>query len=269
MAYEDTITVPTPEGVELDYPLAGYGSRFTAELIDVILRAFTLLGPAIVLSAIIAPGTPRVVALIAAAIVVWFGYDVAYEVRRGGQTPGKRLTGLSVVMVSGRPVRLGSSVTRTVLRVIDEWLSLTVVGTVAIFATRRNQRLGDMAAGTVVIRQRGATGSSLPSTAAEPAPTISSAAREPAPVDPGTSPPAPPRYGLDITGLTSAELSAIREFLLRRESLTPPSRQRVANALVASMADRVGGMPPGGFGAERLLETIVAVKDAGGDLGDG
>lgn len=269
MAYDDTITVPTSEGVELDYTLAGYGSRFTAELIDVILRVFTLLGPAVVLSAIIARGTPRVVALIAAAIVVWFGYDIAYEVRRGGQTPGKRLTGLSVVMVNGRPLRLGSSVTRTMLRLIDEWLSLTVAGTVAIMATRRNQRLGDLAAGTIVIRRSGATASSPPSTIAEPAPTLASTPTEPAPVDPGTAPPPPPRYGLDVAGLTPAELSAIREFLHRRESLTASSRQRVGNALAASMADKVGGMPPGGFGAERLLETIVAVKDSTGDPGDG
>ena len=140
-------------------------------------------------------------------------------------------------MAGGQPVGLGSSAVRTILRLIDEWLTLGIVGMVAIQFTSRNQRLGDLAAGTIVVRER---------TSAVVQPDNLALRSVPADVD--------------VTAITADELAAVRDFLARRKSLTADARSRVARALADRLADRVGGLPPGGLPPERLLETIVAAK---------
>ncbi len=238
MEYEDRITIPTPEGIELDYTLAGLGSRFVAELVDVLLR----LVPLGILTGVLvsAGGGPiAIVVLIIADFLAWFGYDIVFEVWGQGRTPGKRWNGLRVVMAGGQPVGLGSSAVRTLLRIVDIWLTLGIVGSVSIMATRRNQRLGDLAAGTIVVREQRAT------------------AGRPLAIDPGDA------WGrLDVTAVTPSELAAVRDFLARRDTLAREARPRVARALAERMAEKVGGLPPGGLPSERLLETIAAAKAA-------
>jgi uncharacterized RDD family membrane protein YckC len=235
--YEDTITIPTPEGIELEYTLAGVGSRFVAELVDVLLRLVAL-GILLVLIAVIGGGPWAVVVASIASFTAWFLYDVAFEVWGAGRTPGKRWSGLRVVMAGGQPIGLGSSAVRTLLRIVDQWGTLAIAGTISILATRRNQRLGDLAAGTIVIRERRAAVSEPPTTAATTA------------------------AGVDVTAVSPAELAAIRDFLARRDSLHGNARSRVAQALADRLSDKVGGLPPGGMSPERLLETIAAAKDA-------
>lgn len=236
MEYEDAITIPTPEGLELQYPLAGGGSRFAAELIDVLLRLVAL-GVLFGVLAALGAGSGATIVLIVASFLAWFAYDIVFEVWGAGRTPAKRWSGLRVVMAGGQPVGVGSSAVRTLLRLIDQWLTLGIVGMVAIQFTSRNQRLGDLAAGTIVVRER-----------------TSPAAQSP----PVELPPA--LADVDITAITAPELAAVRDFLARRESLTKDARPRVAQALSERLADKVGGLPPGGLPPERLLETIVAAK---------
>ncbi len=236
MEYEDAITIPTPEGLELRYALAGGGSRFAAELIDILLRV-VVLGVLFGVLAALGGGSGATIAIIVASFLAWFGYDIVFEVWGAGRTPAKRWSGLRVVMAGGQPVGLGSSAVRTILRLIDEWLTLGIVGMVAIQFTSRNQRLGDLAAGTIVVRER---------TSAVVQPDNLALRSIPADVD--------------VTAITADELAAVRDFLARRESLTKEARPRVAQALADRLADRVGGLPPGGLPPERLLETIVAAK---------
>ncbi len=238
MEYEDTITVATPEGIEVQYTLAGLGSRFIAELVDVLLRLI-LLGVVIGLSAALGGGPWAIVVLSIASFLAWFAYDVIFEVWGAGRTPGKRWSGLRVVMAEGQPVGLGSSATRTLLRIVDQWGTITIAGSAAILLTKRNQRLGDLAGGTIVIRERQAT-------VAQPA----------------ASTPDHSGSGVDVTGVTASDLAAVREFLARRDSLTAQARPRVAQALADQLIVKVGGLPPGGLSAERLLETIAAARDA-------
>ena len=108
---------------------------------------------------------------------------------------------------------------------------------VSIQLTTRNQRLGDLAAGTIVVRER------------------LGGHRAVAPGELRNLYPA-----LDVTAVTAAELAAVRDFLARRDKLTPESRTRVAGALAERIAAKVGGLTAGDLAPEQLLETIAAAK---------
>lgn len=240
MEYEDRISIATPEGIELEYALAGVGSRILAQLIDSILCmvALTVLtAVAFVLGGRVLGG----LVLLVGVFVVLFVYDLAFEVWGGGQTPGKRWNALRVVKEGGQPIGFAASAVRNVLRLIDVWLTLGVVGSVTILATGRNQRLGDLAASTLVVRE----------------PRGKSQIEEAALWDSlGTS--------VDVTAVTPAELAAVREFLVRRGGLRPDARARVSRSLVDRLAPKVGGLPPGVHTPEQILETIAAAKGSGG-----
>ena len=152
MQYEDRITIPTPEGVSLELTLAGLGSRAIAGAVDLVLKAVAVAVLLIVFVA--AVGDPGLLVFVPLAGMTMLVYDVLFETLGGGRTPGKRIAGLRVVRTSGRPVDLTASVIRNALRLFDG-LALSYVPTiVSIIVTRRNQRPGDLAADTVVIRDR-------------------------------------------------------------------------------------------------------------------
>jgi uncharacterized RDD family membrane protein YckC len=234
MQYEDTVTISTPEGIELEYALAGLASRFMAEAADVALRVVVF---AALFGLVAATGRSswELVLLAIVAFLEIFAYDVAFEVWAGGRTPGKRLAGLRVMMAKGQPVGFSASVVRNLVRIIDEWATVFLAGIISILVSAHNQRLGDHAAGTIVVRERRAqvNRTDLPS----------GAQRTP---------------GLDATAVTPAELAAIRDFLSRRDSLSDDARRRVALKLAESLEAKVGGLAPGGQGAEQLLEMIAA-----------
>ena len=87
------------------------------------------------------------------SFAIYFGYDVAFEVLANGRTPGKRWTGLRVLRDDGRPVDLLSSAIRNVVRLVDGLPLSYLPAMVSILVTQRNQRLGDLAASTIVVRE--------------------------------------------------------------------------------------------------------------------
>ena len=150
---QETLRISTPEGVSLELPLAGLGSRFVALLVDFLLQGFAFAG-LVVLLVVTATGGYAAAAIVAVAIfALLFAYPVAFELGAGGRTPGKRWSSLRVVGDDGSPVTFRASALRNVLRLVDILPAMYLVGTVAIFATRNNQRLGDIAAGTLVVRE--------------------------------------------------------------------------------------------------------------------
>ena len=197
---QETLSISTPEGVSLELPLAGLGSRFVALL---------------------------------------FAYPVAFELGAGGRTPGKRWSNLRVVSDDGSPVTFRGSALRNVLRLVDILPALYLVGTIAIFATRNNQRLGDLAAGTLVVRE--------PREAA----VVSHAPVEVA--EPGELP------AWDVSGLREAELVALRRFLERRDALDAAPRNLLARDLAKRLRPSVGGVG-GDLPPERFLELIAALR---------
>jgi uncharacterized RDD family membrane protein YckC len=251
MEYEDRITIWAPEGLALEYTLAGLGSRFLADLVDVVLRVLVLGAVIAILELAGAPSTVVLIVFIVGAFLALFGYDIAFEVWAAGRTPGKRWNGLRVLMADGQPVTFGPSAVRNLMRVIDIWATAMIAGSVSIIVTRRNQRLGDLAAGTIVVRERRATtvrfGQSQTRSASPPAPE--------------SRPQATP-LGVDVTAITAAELSAVRDFLARRDRLPGDARARVAGTLAGTLSAKVGGLPPSGLAPEQLLETIAAAKAA-------
>jgi uncharacterized RDD family membrane protein YckC len=233
--YEDRRTIATPEGVELALPLAGVGSRFMALALDSVLQAL-IVGAAAVLGYALLGGLGAAIVTSAGVLFAYLVYDVAFEVRGGGRTPGKRAVGLRVVRDGGGPVGLRASLIRNVIRLFEAAL-LYAPAVVLVIATRGNQRLGDLAAGTLVVR--------------EPKPE-----RAPSPL---RGVPAEAYASWDTTGVGDAELTAVRKFLQRREELRPAARRTLAAQLAARIRPQVAGVRPG-LDDESFLERLTAAK---------
>jgi uncharacterized RDD family membrane protein YckC len=242
MEYEDRLRIATPEGVDLELKLAGVGSRFSAALIDFMIQLALLaaLSGAFLIGGGFSGWSGA--AWVILAFLLFAGYDVLFEVLNSGRTPGKGLNGIRVVCVDGSPVRFLTSAVRNALRLID-MLFFYLVGIVSILVTTRNQRVGDLAAGTLVVRERLAE----------------------VPQDPYAAAPAAPRplgewQSWDVGGVTAEELSAVRAFLARRYELTPEARQLLAEELAEGFRRKVPGLADD-VSAESLLLALVAAKE--------
>ena len=231
--------IETPEGVTLTLPLAGVGSRFVGATIDSLIQ-FGLLGAgAVVFLVWSAAGAASGGVFAIVVFLVFFVYDVAFEVLAGGRTPGKRWTGLRVVRVGGQPVGFVASAIRNLLRPIDFLPSLYLVGIASVLVTKRNQRLGDLAAGTVVAR------------APRRRPQPLQPTRQPAPLQPHLE-------SWDVSAVTTEEIGTVRAFLDRRYSLDRGARNQLAATMAERLRPRVAGAPD--LSDEAFLEQLVLVK---------
>ncbi|HUY60319.1 MAG TPA: RDD family protein [Candidatus Dormibacteraeota bacterium] len=157
MSLLDEVAIRTPENVTLGAPVAGIGSRFLAALLDTIL--ILLMELACVFAALsLVPHTyglsvfgPALIAIVVVAAIVPVAYYVVSEVTTGGRSPGKGICGLRVVRLDGVPVGPAESLVRNTLRLIDFLPMAYGVGFLSMFLTRPARRLGDLAAGTLVI----------------------------------------------------------------------------------------------------------------------
>jgi len=239
MEYEDTRTIATPEGVELRLPLGGVGSRSSAGLIDFAIQGALL----IAVSGLAALTLGTTAATIVSSLGLFFAfvvYDVLFEVRAAGRTPGKRVLGLRVVMADGAPVGLRASAVRNTIRLVEGVATFYVPAMVAILVTSNNQRLGDLAAGTVVTRE-----------AVADAGAEAAGERE-----------LPERLrGWDVSAVTPQELAVVRSFLARRSGFEPGARADIARKLAAGLAPRVAG-PASDQDPERFLEDLAEVKSS-------
>ena len=145
---DTTCRVETPESIDLQAEVAGVVPRMLAFALDLLIRFIIFL---IVLIAVSLAGRAgEGLFLVVLFLLEWF-YPVVFEVYRGGQTPGKKVFGLVVVNEDLTPVGLGASVIRNLLRSVDFMPFLYGTGLVSLLLTRRFQRLGDLAAGTLVV----------------------------------------------------------------------------------------------------------------------
>jgi uncharacterized RDD family membrane protein YckC len=249
--------------VALEVPLAGLGSRFVAALVDGVIKGAVILAAlagVVALGAASAPGpVPEPtgdLALIGLAVFfvfvfgVNFGYDVLFETLASGRTPGKRWTGLRVVRLDGGPVTFSTSAVRNLVRLVDGLFGYAV-GVIAILVSARNQRLGDLAAGTVVVRERRAPDHRRD--------------RDPAGAGPPGSVVAPETSGelvtWDISSVTADDLTTVRRFLERRPELTPEARARLAYDFALRLRPKVAGAPDD-LHPEEFLEHLAAAKAA-------
>lgn len=137
----------TPEGVTLSLRVAGVPARFFAWLLDGIIIVVIQMVLATLLTLFGTAG--QGIALIGFFLLTWF-YSVGFEVTRGA-TPGKSVLGLTVVQDDGRPIGLTSSLLRNLLRFADFLPFAYGFGLISMLLSRDFQRLGDLAAGTLVI----------------------------------------------------------------------------------------------------------------------
>lgn len=147
----------TPEGVVLDLDTAGVASRLLARALDLLLCSVGLYAVLIAVAVMSPPLWVMFVAVAIAAFLAVFVYPVVLEMMLRGRTVGKIATGLRVVTDIGAPIRFRHAATRSALSVVDLIATSGFAGIVAMILSPRHQRLGDLAAGTVVLRTRTAT----------------------------------------------------------------------------------------------------------------
>lgn len=150
--------VTTPERVTFDYQLAGPGSRFLAQLIDFPLQLVALslsvlagLGLGLLTGS---QAVATVTGVVLGFLTIW-GYYPVIETAWGGQTLGKHVFGLRVVGDRGEPISFVQALVRNLVRLVDFLPVLYGIGLVVLFLNGRGKRLGDLAAGTVVVREKG------------------------------------------------------------------------------------------------------------------
>lgn len=239
---DDRVTIATPEGIELELILAGVGSRFAATLLDIVVQLGAIFALAIVLGPLGNNGFVIAGYLVAVFLII-FAYDIALETWNRGRSVGKLAAGLRVVRVGGEAEGFLTAAVRNFLRIVDFLPAFYVVGVTSILATSRNQRLGDLAAGTLVVRER-------PPAVTPPAPYF------PAPA-------AAPYLEWDVSAVSADDAATLRQFLERRLSLSPGARAHLATDLAARVRPKVVGAPDG-WHPESFLEGVVAAKTARG-----
>lgn len=281
---DEQVSVITPESVGFSLEVAGLGSRFLALLLDSLFKGvvvaillFATIFSAPLLGEGVLSGVIMAVGFVLAGLVAIL-YHIVLEVAWSGRTPGKRLLGLRVVKDSGVPIGFWDALIRNLLRMVDYLPSFYLVGVVAIFASPLHKRVGDLAAGTVVIKER-----SLKAAAAPPRPILQGAAAAPSVpavseaeaatqtpmqmqmqtqtesqtqtasgVAPADDPPAalapasiaPP--AVFLPPLTYEEAELLRDFLRRRTQLAPEPRAQLAERLAALLRGK--GVGPADLG---------------------
>jgi RDD family len=170
----------------------------------------------------------------------WFGYFAAMETLWRGRTIGKAALGLRVVTREGAPVRFRHAAIRTLLGLVDFGLGSGFFAVVFVLFSRDNQRLGDLVAGTLVLRERSAA-TQLAPVSFDPPPGLESYTAT-----------------LDVTGMGIEEYQAVRSFLLRARQLAPASRASLAVQLATPLAARLRPPPPDGLPPEGYLRAVAA-----------
>jgi uncharacterized RDD family membrane protein YckC len=257
----DQLNIDTPELVDIEMPLAGIGSRFIALLVDYLIwgAAFLVLG---LLSALILPGIKafsKISEQWAAAIVIFivflfnWGYFTLFEAFWNGRTPGKRVARIRVIQRSGRAIGLFESMARNLVRYIDQIPFFYAVGVISMFVTRQHQRLGDLAAGTLVVRDRE---QETPLWGESGARTFTAQIFAPsAPIpEPHTA------YSLPAAGiakLSPTDLEVLEGFFARRLDMPLPTRHTLAGRIASAIQAKSGLEQPDGASVETFLEATA------------
>jgi len=242
-----TFSIDTPEQVALEFDLAGIGSRFMAVLIDHLLQGVIIFVLALVALAFAVTFSPvwTVALLLLLIFVVEWGYFTAFETYWNGQTPGKRFIKLRVIKNNGRAITVFEAMTRNFIRIIDYLPVAYAVGIVVMFIDSRNRRLGDLAAGTLVVHERGEENAELKLSIAQPG-----TAAEPSTV------------AYDIRKLSANDLEIIETFLSRRYDLEGYARNVTAERLADMMRAKLGIDRAAEPNDETLLEKLAkALRD--------
>ena len=227
-ATEDILIIETPERVPLHFGLASIGNRFIACAIDHAIQTFALI--LIFIGFLLLADTTNVESAFSTApkwvyavmIIVLFliltGYFAFFEWLWSGQTPGKRWLKLRVIREDGRPITFWEASVRNLIRSFDMMPApFYSIGLISVFSTTRDQRVGDMVAGTVVVREREAEAPAFAEVFASPVsdPALRRSFK-------------PVNFTGDLNSLTESEIQVVETFLRRRWDLADVPRQWMA-----------------------------------------
>ena len=265
----DQLTIDTPEQVAIRFPIAGIGSRFLALLTDSVVQgiAYAILFFIFFLVLSSAPAAFQSIAradekwFIAGIIIVYFllrwGYYTVFEAFWNGQTPGKKLCKLRVIRDSGRQITFFESLTRNLIRAVDSLPGFYAIGIVTMLCNRRSKRLGDFAAGTLVVHERAAEPPLWGGSASRTI-TPGAFAATPAPA-PTVDPNAVDLPADAVARLTADDLNVIDHFFARAIDIDIARRHALAQRLAQQMTAKMGIAMPPGVTPERVLESIARI----------
>jgi uncharacterized RDD family membrane protein YckC len=229
--------IATPEAVDISYDVAGIGSRFVAAALDLLIAVglfiLVTLG-SVGLMQLPEPGpTVGVILLLTLSFLLFWGYFVLFETFWSGQTPGKRITHIRVIKMSGHPIGFLEALIRNLVRFVDFLPSMYALGVVVMFISSRSRRLGDLAAGTLVVKERQRI----------PASALRSPSAPQSQVPPlGTIDPEEIQW--DLRALSAPDLQIIDDYLARSPRFSPEVRQRVGTEVAEMVAEKIGARRP-------------------------
>jgi uncharacterized RDD family membrane protein YckC len=258
---DETISIQTPENVAFGYEVADIGSRFMAAAIDTIfitilqiltlvllIFSFTSTGMNLESMGNVGVWSAALFGLLAFAF--FWGYYIFFELIWNGQTPGKRWVGLRVIREDGIPVGLVEVLIRNLVRLVDFLPFYYGIGLVTMFLNSRARRLGDLAAGTLVVMDRKSlTLASLEGPSLPPS-TPSGGLQKVEPVD-----------GLPVELLDDRDLRVAEDYLKRRNRLF--NRAELSAEIARQLSEKMG--LPGSFarfpdGENFIIRTVRAYQ---------
>lgn len=228
--------IVTAEAVAITVDVAGLGSRMIAAIVDLAIQGVAAI-PVILAGAAAAGSDGSVTGVVIMAIglfLLLWGYYPLWEGLWRGRTPGKRVQRLRVVNVDGHPAGWTPILLRNLLRIVDFLPWSYAIGAITMLLTKRSQRIGDLVAGTIVIRE--------PRVPEPLALDLTALSGDEAP--------------FDTTRLGEQEYALVRSFLQRREQLDPTARATLASTLAGTFRPRVGA-PAQPMSDEEFLEGIA------------
>jgi uncharacterized RDD family membrane protein YckC len=288
---DERLTISTPEQVAFQYEMADIGSRFVASLLDHIILglALALVACAVLtlsLGAMLSQALGdngqmtggmylAIAVLVLIIFLIFWGYFILFEMVWKGQTPGKRLVRLRVIRQNGQPVGAGEVVVRNLVRLVDILPGFYGIGLISMFIDKQARRLGDFAAGTVVVREGDET------------------SLQDVRVDPATAAPAPagtlfdqagqyraeparaydPLPGISLRGLGAEDYRLVQELLsrVRRGEMPPERSYELAYRLAMGVAARIGHdfreWHARGWDPVTFLDSVLMAGSARGQAG--
>lgn len=244
MTSDPKLIIETPEQTSLEFPLAGIGSRFIAVAMDTIIQSgLTALG---VVAYVLSFGAPLIgqngsiwlmAVLVLFGFVLYYGYFAIFEAIWNGQTPGKRYAKVRVIKDSGRSITVFEAITRNLLRLVDQLPGFYAIGILSAFISSQNKRLGDYAAGTVVVHERPFSEMQIAWDASATAETAA--------------------WAYNTTRLSAEDVQLIEIFLQRRTHFADDVRRQTAKQICDRMTAKLGLPREEVRSEEEFLEAVA------------
>ncbi len=244
------LSIDTPEQIELNYDTAGIGSRFCASLIDSFLITLVVTIGGLVIIETLGFDLSNEIGnwLVAIIGVVTFaslwGYYILFDLTSNGQSPGKHLLKLRVIKENGYPISFADSAIRNLVRVVDFLPAFYGIGVITMMIDKKWRRLGDFAAGTLVIREHTDLNPSQLAANVTAKHQFSYADR------------------IQLDQVTDMELSTIREYLSRRRALSIRRQQQLARTIGMPIAQRMEIIGIGQIDYNVFLEELFVLVNS-------